>query len=273
MANELTIENAQYEQLIKSNSAKALATELKLTDAQIAKANTALLNLITNDKLYGVSQISKMRFAYRVATLNYKNPNAIAPVKYGKDVQAQLQYQAYIEDALACGGVEEINALPLFKDVDYKPHVNKLGFTELELPQSIKLDNPFEKKEVIGYYAYAKCVDGRVCTAVMSNQELDDWAQRYSISQKAFIEGSAKSSIWNSDKEAMCLKTVIKKVARQVLKWFPFDRLSTSLELDQAVFTERGVEYLDNPNNQQKVIDQKPTNNIVIDTGEEKKGE
>ena len=248
MANELTIENATYEQLIKSNTATALATELHLTETQRVKANNSLLVLLGDEKLNGTTQISKLRYCYRVATLNYKNTNAIAPIKYGDSVQAQLQYQAYIEDMKDCGGVVETNAVVLFKDIDYKPHKNQLGFTELELPESIELKDPFQKLEIIGFYAYAKCVDGRVATCVMSKSECEEYAMKYSKSQRAFKAGKASSSVWNDQFETMSLKTCIKAVARQVLKWFPFDRLDNAIQLDQAVFTNKGIEYVDNEN-------------------------
>lgn len=248
---QLTIEQASYEQLIASNTANSLANELHLTETQRVKANSTLLLLLDDSKLKDATQISKLRYCYRVATLNYKNSNAVAPVKYGTSVQAQLQYQAYIEDMYDCGGVEETNAVVLFKDIDYKPHKNRLGFTELELPEKIELKDPFEKLEVIGFYAYAKCKDGRVATCVKSVQECQDYALKYSISQKAFKNGKAQSSIWNDEFEAMSLKTCIKAVARQVLKWYPFDRLDNAIQIDQAVFTDKGIKYADNPQNQE----------------------
>lgn len=262
----MSIEQASYEQLIASNTAKTLATQLNLTEVQIAKANTKLLQLLDDEKLYGCTQISKLRFCYRVATLNYKNDSAVAPVKYGNSVQAQLQYQAMVEDMLECGGVEETNAVRLFKDVDYKPHVNALGFTELELPAKIELKDPFQKLEVIGFYAYAKCKDGRTATSVMSVKECEEYAYKKSISYKKFKDGNSKSAIWDDEFEKMSLKTVIKNVARQVLKWFPYDRLSASLSLDQVVFTETGEKYADNPDNNRagggtKVI--KPDEQII----------
>ncbi len=252
MANQLTIENASYEQLIASNTANALANELHLSETQRVKANHSLLLLLDDSKLEGASQLSKLRYCYRVATLNYKNTNAVAPIKYGTSVQAQLQYQAYIEDMLDCGGVEETNAVVLYKGVDYKPHKNKLGFTELTLPETIELKDPFEKLEVIGFYAYAKCKDGRIATCVKSVQECQDYALKYSISQKAFKKGTAKSSIWNDEFETMSLKTCIKAVARQVLKWYPFDRLDNAIQIDQAVFTDKGISYADNPQHQEE---------------------
>ena len=264
---QLTIEQASYEQLIASNSAKTLAGQLHLTETQIAKANTKLLQLLDDDKLEGCTKLSKLRFCYRVATLNYKQDNAVAPVKYGNSVQAQLQDQALIEDMKECGGVEESNCVCLFKDIDYKPHVNKLGFTELDLPEEIKLDNPFQKLEIIGYYAYAKCVDGRTATCVMSKQEVEEYALKKSISYKSFKKGNSKSAIWDDEFDKMALKTVLKAVARTVLKWFPYDRLSASLSLDQTVFTETGEKYADNPQSQSiggsKVL--KPDEELVVD--------
>lgn len=259
----LSLEQATYEQLIKSNTANALASELHLTETQKVKANQSLLVLLGDEKLNGTTQLSKLRYCYSVAVLNYKNTRAVAPIKYGDSVQAQLQYQAYIEDMLECGGVEETNAVVLFKDIDYKAHINKLGFTELELPETIELANPFEKKEIIGYYAYAKCVDGRIATCVMSKGECEEYAMKYSKSQRAFKSGKVSSSVWNDQFDTMALKTCIKAVARQVLKWFPFDRLDKAIQLDQAVFEDSGVKYSDNANRDDNA---KPTpDNVVVE--------
>ena len=259
MANELTIENCSYEVLIASKTAQTLQKELHLTETQIAKANLTLMSLMEDSKLDGATQLSKLRFVYKVATFNYKNPNAIAPVKYKNSIQAQPQYQAYIEDMIDSGFVAETNALPIYKGVDYKPKINKWGFKELELKEiSINNDDLFNKLEVIGYYAYAKCHDGRVITCLMSVKECEEWALKYSISQRQFKKGEAKSSIWNDQFELMSLKTCIKSVARQVLKYYPYDRLAKLIEIDQQVFTDKGTTYADNE--QEKA---KPENVVV----------
>lgn len=263
--NALTIENAQYEVLLKSKTAEALAEKLHLTDAQLVKANTSLLTLLTDEKLRGASQVSKLRFAYQTATFNYAHPNAIAPINYGGNIQAQLQYQAYIEDVLACGGVDEINAVALYKGIEYKAFINQWGYKELVLPERVELTDIFEEKEVIGYYAYAKCKDGRVVTSLLSNDQIKTHATKYSKSYKS------GTGVWVDSYDKMARKTVIKAVARIVLQMYPFDRLARSLQIDQAVFTDRGIEYLDNPRvNADGVIDQKPTNNLSI--SEEEKG-
>lgn len=248
MANELTVENASYEVLIRSNLATTLADKLHLSQVQIAKANQSLLTLLTDEKLKDCSQASKLRFAYTTALYDYKNPNAIAPVPYGNNVQAQLQYQAYVEDMLACGHVVETNCVAIYKDIDYKGFVNQWGYKELVLPEKIELNDIFEEKEILGYYAYAKCDDGRLFSCLMSIAQINEHANRYSKSYKA-PEG--KKNIWKDNFDKMARKTVIKAVARLVMQAFPFDRLAWALTLDQAVLTEQGIEYQDNPNNDQ----------------------
>lgn len=260
MANEvLTVENCSYEQLIGSKPIKLLQQELNLSKEQIAKGNMALMNLINDEKLQGCSNMSKARFVYSVALLNYKHPNAIAPVKYGTNVMAQPQYQSFIEDMTESGAVLEANATPIYKGIDYKAKVNVWGYKELVVNE-IKLDDPFQALEVIGYYAYAKCKDGKIITCLMSVDDIAKWAERYSISQRKFKKGEAKSSIWNDNVEKMALKTVIKAVGREVAKWYPYDRLNKLIALDQAVFTEKGVSYADNP--QKEEVEGKPLESI-----------
>ena len=66
MANELTIENCSYEVLIGSKTAQTLQKELHLTDTQVAKANLSLMSLLDDLKLSGATQLSKLRFVYKV---------------------------------------------------------------------------------------------------------------------------------------------------------------------------------------------------------------
>lgn len=252
-----TTENITIESLLASGMVKSLATTLKLTDVQLAKANNQVLRLMTDEKLEGTTQISKVRFCYEIASLNYKNPNAVAPIKYGTAIQAQMQYQAFIEDMLECGGVEETNAVLLFEGVDYKPIINKLGFTELTLPDQIVPKSLFEKPKVIGYYAYAKCKDGRVATCLMSVADAQAHAKKYS---KAYSSG--RFSPYTTDPDKMFLKATIKSVAREVLKWFPFDRLAKSITIDQSVYDTNGVSYADNANNEKIELPPEKKTNI-----------
>ena len=260
MPNELTIENAPYEVLIKSGVATSMAKSLHLSETQIAKANQSLLTLLTDPKLIKCSQGSKLRFAYTTALYDYKNSNAVAPVPYGDQVQAQLQYQAYIEDMLACGHILETNCVALYKDQDYKGFVNEWGYRQLELPEKIELKDIFEEKQVIGYYAYAKSDDGRVFTSLMSIAQVEEHAKKYS---KSYLVDDGKKNIWKDNFDKMARKTVIKALARIVLQAYPFDRLAWALKLDQAVITEQGLEYQDNPQQESVEAVEQSVNNTL----------
>ena len=61
----------------------------------------------------------------------------------------------------------------------------------------------------------------------------------------------------------MARKTVIKALARVVLQAFPFDRLAWALTIDQAVMTDSGMEYKDNPQNDSEVVEGQPKESIT----------
>lgn len=236
------------EQLLDSPAVKSLSANLQLSPTQIAKANSAVLRLNADPKLNDCSTMSKVRFAYQVAMYDYANDNAVAPVPYGKSIQAQVQYQGLLEDVFATGQVDEVACIQIFKGVDYKGFVNEWGFTELTIPQKIDLNDIFEKKEIIGYYAYAKCKNGKVITCLKSNDDVKEHAKKYSVSFRS------NKGVWVDSYDKMARKTVLKEVARLVLLDYPFDRLSHTLTIDQAVFNDKGVEYADNPKDDDKVV-------------------
>ena len=268
--NKLTVENCSIEQLIASNTAKNLAKGLSLTETQIAKANQALLRMMTDEKLQGASQLSKLRYCYSVAQLNYKNDKAIVPVKYGSGVQAQAQYYAYIEDVIDTGLVnpKNIYAVPLFEKVSYKRYIDAHGNDIVEIPSKIELEL-FSKPKVIGYYAHIETKDGEIFTSLKSVEDLKNHALLYSISYRAFVDNRAKSAIWETNFDAMALKTVIKEACRKFIKLHPVDRLQNLIDIDQKVYEENGASYKDNPPNE--IENRKKTNisNTIIDLPEE----
>ena len=236
------------EELLSGDQVVSLGRSLRLTDLQIAKANKAILDMQSDPKLEGTTTMAKVRFAYNVATFNYKNPNAVAPVKYDNGIQAQLQYQAIIEDMKECGGLvdDKVNFGCLYEGVDYKPTM--VGdFIVLTFPKTTPVNDMFNKPKVVGYYCQVETKDYGVISSVMSVQQVKDWAQRYSIAYR-----SGKHSPYTTNFDDMGIKTCIKAVGRAVLKRYPFDRLAKTIELDFAVFDDEGTSYKDNPQHEEE---------------------
>lgn len=243
-----------------------LRKNLSLSDTQIAKGNSTFLKLSMDPKLQGANPLSLLNAVYRTTLLNYVSDDAVGFIKYGDAVQVQLQYKGYLEDLFATGAFnrEDLRVIPVYKGIDYGAYIDEYGNTILK-PVNIKLEDPFKKLEVIGYYAEAKTKEGRYFTCLKSNEELKEWANRYSIAAK-----SGKGSPWGTSFPEMAKKTVIKAVCRDVLKIYENDRLARSLELDQKVIKDDGEgEYLDNPSNIETVDLTTEKGNVEVNLFEE----
>lgn len=245
---KINVNNCSLEQLFASNTAKQLAKSFNLTPTQIAKGNNAMLQLACDKKLDGATQLSKLRFCYWLASKNYKSDKAVVPIKYEDGVQAQPQYYGLIEDVLDTKIVEakDIICTPLYKGIDYKAKL--IGDNRILTIPEIKLDDPFQTLEVIGYYAEIKTNDGEIYTSTMSKDAILNHAGTYSISYKAY-KSKGYNTPWVTNFESMAMKTVLKQACNKFIKKHPFDRLQDTLEKDQIVFTDKGMEYLDNPMN------------------------
>lgn len=247
--NEVAKTNGTMEELLSSDAVISLAKSLRLNQAQIAKGNSLIIKLACDDKLKYCKTMSKIRYAYQAMLLNYKNQNALCGVPMDGNVQLMLQYDAFIEDMQDNPNVEDVGWARLYKGQKYPTFINSADCKEIKEFPKLEFDDPFTNFEVIGYYCYCKCKNGKTYTCIKSVKDCEDWATKYSISYRKFKNGEAKSAIWHDQWDTMCLKTVVKAVGRMVNRVFPTDRMSKALELDQAVFDEVGMTYADNPQN------------------------
>jgi len=96
----------------------------------------------------------------------------------------------------------------------HKPACNEFG---LPLPRS-------KRGPVVGYYAVAKLTNGSTVHEVMSKEDVEEWGRKYS---KTY---SGKSSPWQTDFDAMALKTCVRRMSKWVPKATEAQQASTADE-------------------------------------------
>ena len=100
--------------------------------------------------------------------------------------------------------------------------------------------------EVVAYYALFKMADGGGNFLVMSKEDIENHAKKFS---QAF-KGERASGPWKTDFDSMAKKTVIK----QLLKYAPI-----AVELRQAIATDETVKNVDvNKLDEVNVLDVEP---------------
>lgn len=138
------------------------------------------------------------------------------------EAQFQIGYKGLIDLAYRSGQVRTIYAEAV--------HENDRFEYELGLnPKLVHVPADHNRGEVTHYYAVFKLVNGGEGMVVMSKEDIQQHADRYS---KAYQRGS---SPWQSDFDEMAKKTVIKKV----LKYAPLSTdFQNKMAQDETVKTE-----------------------------------
>ncbi len=141
-------------------------------------------------------------------------------IPYGNVVQIQIGYMGLLELAHRSGMYQKIFAMSVYKD----------DFFEYQYGTSEKLNHvpsQVQKGDPVGYYAFYKLTNGGVHFVYWSRQKMELHKQQY----------TRKGSVWNTNFDAMALKTVIK----DVLKYAP-----KSVEMSEAVQSdENNFEFND----------------------------
>ena len=194
----------------------------------------------TNVELRRCDPNSIFASAMIAATLDLEiNPNLgfAYLIPYGGKCQFQMGYKGFIQLALRTGQYKMINCGVIYADEyeGYNPITGKLGFKYVS-------DGMRDSGEgdIVGYFCYIELVSGF--------QKLEYWTKQRCIAHRKRFS-KAKSSPWDTDFDAMAIKTVIKYTLSH------FGVLSTELqkaiEEDQIVMdTDGNGNYLDNPTNE-----------------------
>ena len=188
-------------------------------------------------------------------------------IPYGNKAQFQIGWKGLVQLAQRSGQFKRLGV----RDVHEGEYIGQDQFGE----DLFKFDHKYDDKPIVGYYAYFELLNGFVKTLYWTREQCEAHGTRFSQAHSGKNKGGEFDN-WSNMFDAMAEKTVMKQLLN---KYAPL-----SVELQKAVIADQAVlnndlsvkEYVDN-DDKPKALDQKPSNNLVIDTGEdkveEKKGE
>jgi recombination protein RecT len=261
---------ATNQQVAQANgNAMDLKTLVKRYEGQIARALPSQIKperftricqsvLIGNDKLASCKPESFIGAMLAVAQTGLEPNTPLGQaylIPYGNKVQLQIGYQGLIELCYRSGKISMIDAQEVYEhDVfEYEYGLN---------PRLIHKPALTNRGNVIAYYAVYKSSDGvGFGFQVMSREDAENHAQRYSVAYKSDKNYKTSKSPWSTDFDAMAKKTVLKKL----LKYAP-----KSIELAQTVSNDGATyEMPSNPDDDLKI--EMPTIEVEVTEHEEEK--
>lgn len=118
---------------------------------------------------------------------------------------------------------------------------------------------------VVGYIAYMRLVNGFEKSLYMTLAEIEQHAEKYSMSYAYDKRSNKKSSPWSTNFDAMASKTVLKKLLNS---WGILSAdMAEAIQGDQSVVDKNSFTYVDNGGDTQK-RDEIFVGEVDIETGE-----
>ena len=238
--SNLTVQQTQNLKTIKnvlnSDSVKARIQEMlgRKPDAYIT---SVLQVLSSNSMLVDVNAETITGAVFTACALNLPLNNNLGLayiVPFKGSAQLQIGYKGFIQLAQRTGQIKSINAIAVY-DTDTEESALK-RLTSI-LPQKVE-------GNVIGYVARLETITGFEAHVSMTNEELEQHADKYSQTYKSAKSKGKTYSVWHQNWDAMCKKTVIKGL----MKYCPMSvELQQAIESDQGVINQDGdIDYSDN---------------------------
>jgi recombination protein RecT len=162
----------------------------------------------------------------------------------------QLGYKGWIQLAQNTGKYKTIYAGPIYEGVTV---ITNMKTGEITLTGKPTSATP------IGYIGYFKLLNGFEKEAYMDIDELMEHAKEYSKAYQYDLQANKKSSLWSTNPEAMCLKTMILKV----LKYGPMSTQMKEAMREESVAVEYEVQQEIDENANQKPLDPGPAQDVV----------
>lgn len=229
---------------VKLKKSMSIAELIKAMEPEIKKAlpsvvtperftRMALSALNTTPKLQECSQMSFLAALMNAAQLGLE-PNTplgqayLIPYKnHGKlECQFQIGYKGLLDMAYRNPDIQTIQAQAVYENDDFE---YELGLD----PKLVHKPALRDRGKMILVYALWKSVNGGFGFEVMSKEDIDNHAKRFSQSF-----GSSYSP-WKTNYEEMAKKTVVKKV----LKYAPIkSEFARALDTDNTIKTELAVD-------------------------------
>lgn len=230
----------------------------KLLGERMPQFITSLSTLVGSDeKLQACTKTSLMSCALKATSLNLPMDQNLGfafaiPFKDNKKgitvAQFLLGAKAFTQLGYRSGQISRLNAIEVvegeFKGRDFlgEPVINFLPEDERKT------------KDVVGYMAGMELTNGFRKVVYWTVQDLIKHASRYSMTYKSDLKYGSKSSLWNTNFDAMAKKTVLKNL---LSKYAPLDTsLQKAIEYDQATIDfneETGEEIISYPDNAEEV--------------------
>lgn len=154
-------------------------------------------------------------------------------IPYKTTATFQIGWKGLVQLAIRTGAYERIGVKPV--------HEGELAGVDEFGDDIIKFDHKFDTKEVIGYYAYFKLINGFTKSIYWTKAKCEEHAKRYS---RSYGNGTDTDN-WTKMFDEMAMKTVLKQL---ISKWgIMSTELTTAVQADQAVVKENGeYDYVDN---------------------------
>ena len=168
-------------------------------------------------------------------------------VPYKGQAQFQLGWKGFIQLAMRSGQYLTLNSGAVREG-----QIKEIDFVTGEIIRGEKISD-----EIVGYVAYMELINGFKKSLYMTIDELQAHAEKYSQSYAYDMRSGRKSSVWSTNFDAMAKKTVLKKLLNN-FGIISIDQqsidLARALQADQAVITSEGLRYIDNEQDEEKVI-------------------
>lgn len=210
--------------VLKKDGNRFIASVIKLSQDLKGVDPISIFNSVTVAMLLKLELDKSLGLAYVVPRSNNGK----------KEAQFQIGYKGLMQLALRSGKIKTFTVNEIYEGMLL--HFNPIT-------EKYELSDEYEEEEIVGYMVYAETVDGFEKTMYLKKSKIMAHAKKYSDSYKKDLREGTKKSVWFTDNDAMCKKTMVKKIS----KFLPMSiEFQTALKYDQSVI--RKIE-LDNEQN------------------------